>query len=72
MSKATILNENLESAGNIELPARYAEINPHNLYLYAKSYLASLRANTAHTKSRSTVRWLPTVLTRSLFPSFFF
>lgn len=55
MSKATILNENLESAGNIELPARYAEINPHNLYLYAKSYLASLRANTAHTKSRSTV-----------------
>ena len=55
MSKAMILNENLESAGNIELPARYAEINPHNLYLYAKSYLASLRANTAYTKSRSTV-----------------
>lgn len=55
MSKATVLNDKLESVGNIELPARYAEINPHNLYLYAKSYLASLRANTAHTKGRSEV-----------------
>ncbi|ECP9048091.1 50S ribosomal protein L4, partial [Campylobacter jejuni] len=34
---------------------KYAEVNPHNLYLYVKSYLASLRANTAHTKGRSDV-----------------
>jgi len=55
MSKATVLNDKLENAGEFELPARYAEINPHNLYLYAKSYLASLRANTAHTKTRANV-----------------
>ena len=55
MSKAVILDNQFKSAGEIELPARYAEINPHNLYLYAKSYLASLRANTAQTKGRSEV-----------------
>lgn len=55
MSKVSVLNENLEKASDFELPAQYAEINPHNLYLYVKSYLASLRANTAHTKGRSDV-----------------
>lgn len=55
MSKAVVLNEKLEKAGELELPAKYAEVNPHNLYLYVKSYLASLRANTAHTKGRSDV-----------------
>ena len=39
-----------------DLPASYAEVNPHNLYLYCKSYAAGLRANTAHTKTRSDVR----------------
>ncbi len=39
-----------------DLPASYAEVNPHNLYLYCKSYAAGLRANTAHTKTRSAVR----------------
>lgn len=52
MSKVSVLNEKLEKASEIELPAKYAEVNPHNLYLYVKSYLASLRANTAQTKGR--------------------
>ncbi|ARE79714.1 50S ribosomal protein L4 [Campylobacter helveticus] len=55
MSKAVVLNEKFEKSGEFELPAKYAEVNPHNLYLYVKSYLASLRANTAHTKGRSDV-----------------
>ncbi|MCW0226862.1 50S ribosomal protein L4 [Campylobacter lari] len=55
MSKVTILNDKFEKASELDLPAKYAEVNPHNLYLYVKSYLASLRANTAHTKGRSDV-----------------
>ena len=55
MSKAIVLNEKLEKTGDFELPAKYAEVNSHNLYLYVKSYLVSLRANTAHTKGRSEV-----------------
>ncbi|MCI6989160.1 MAG: 50S ribosomal protein L4 [Campylobacter sp.] len=55
MSKITVLNENLEKVSELDLPASYAEVNPHNLYLYVKSYLAACRANTAHTKSRSQV-----------------
>jgi len=39
-----------------DLPESYLEVNPHNLYLYCKSYAAGLRANTAHTKTRSDVR----------------
>lgn len=55
MSKIVVLNEKFEKSGELELPAKYAEVNSHNLYLYVKSYLASLRANTAHTKGRSDV-----------------
>ncbi|HEF7672743.1 TPA: 50S ribosomal protein L4 [Campylobacter jejuni] len=55
MSKVVVLNDKLEKAGELDLPSKYAEVNPHNLYLYVKSYLASLRANTAHTKGRSDV-----------------
>ncbi|MCD8213591.1 MAG: 50S ribosomal protein L4 [Campylobacter sp.] len=55
MSKILVLNDKFESSGEIELPASYAEVNPHNLYLYVKSYLAGIRANTAHTKSRAFV-----------------
>lgn len=55
MSQITVLNEKLEKASEISLPSGYSEINPHNLYLYVKSYQASLRANTAHTKNRSAV-----------------
>ena len=39
-----------------DLPESYLEVNPHNLYLYCKSYAAGLRANSAHTKTRSDVR----------------
>ncbi len=55
MSKAIILNENFEKASESALPAEFDKINPHNLYLYVKSYMAALRANTAHTKNRSEV-----------------
>ncbi|BEK27052.1 50S ribosomal protein L4 [Campylobacter jejuni] len=55
MSKVVVLNDKLEKAGELDLPSKYAEVNPHNLYLYVKSYLASLRANTAHTKGRSDI-----------------
>lgn len=55
MSKAIILNDKFEKASESALPAEFDKINPHNLYLYVKSYMAALRANTAHTKNRSEV-----------------
>ena len=55
MSKAIVLNDKFENNGELSLPASYAEINSHNLYLYVKSYLSSLRANTARVKNRSEV-----------------
>jgi large subunit ribosomal protein L4 len=56
MSKAVVLDNEFKKAEELALPESYGEINPHNLYLYAKSYLASLRANSAKTKTRSEVR----------------
>jgi large subunit ribosomal protein L4 len=56
MSNAVVLNENLEKASEVTLPAEYKDVNSHNLYLYVKSYLASLRANTAYAKTRAEVR----------------
>ncbi len=38
-----------------DLPESFLDINPHNLYLYCKSYAAGLRANTAQAKNRSMV-----------------
>jgi large subunit ribosomal protein L4 len=55
MSKALVLDNKFKQSGEIELPANFADINPHNLYLYVKSYQAALRANTAVTKTRSDV-----------------
>mgnify|MGYP003959196461 CR=1 FL=1 len=40
---------------NAEMPAKFDEINSHNLHLYVKSHLSSLRANTARVKNRSAV-----------------
>ena len=37
------------------LPEDFQDINPHNLYLYVKAYLANQRAGTAHTKTRGEV-----------------
>ena len=53
--KTKILNEKFELASEGALPAAYAEINPHNLFLYNKAYMASLRQNSAHTKTRAEV-----------------
>lgn len=55
MSKAIVLNDKFEKASESALLAEFDKINPHNLYLYVKSYMAALRANTAHTKNRSEV-----------------
>ncbi len=55
MSKAIVLNENFEQAGELALPENFQGIDPHNLYLYVKAYAANLRANNAHTKSRGEV-----------------
>ncbi len=52
---AIVLNENFEKTSEIALPESFSGINPHNLYLYVKSYQAGIRANTASTKSRSDV-----------------
>ncbi|MRJ03404.1 MAG: 50S ribosomal protein L4 [Epsilonproteobacteria bacterium] len=56
MSKAVVLDQNLESAGEVALPENFQGINPHNFYLYVKAYQANLRAGNAHTKTRGEVR----------------
>jgi len=56
MSNAIVLDNNLEKSSEIALPENYSEINSQNLYLFVKSYLASIRANTARVKNRSAVR----------------
>jgi len=55
MGKLIVLNDSLENAGDIALGENFEGINSHNLHLYVKSYLASLRANTARVKNRSEV-----------------
>ena len=55
MGKLIVLNDKLENAGDITLGEKFEGINSHNLHLYVKSYLASIRANTARVKNRSAV-----------------
>ncbi|MDD2697714.1 MAG: 50S ribosomal protein L4 [Arcobacteraceae bacterium] len=55
MSKLVVLNDKFEANGEIVLPEKFQNINSHNLHLYVKSYLASLRSNTARVKNRSEV-----------------
>jgi large subunit ribosomal protein L4 len=55
MSFAITLDKNCKESGKIALPASYADINPHNLYLYVKAYLSNIRTANAHTKTRSAV-----------------
>jgi large subunit ribosomal protein L4 len=56
MSKAIVLTKTFaKSKTSYELPEKFDEINSHNLYLYVKSHLSSLRANTARVKNRSEV-----------------
>jgi len=52
---AIVLNEKFEKASELALPESFSGINPHNLYLYVKSYQASIRSNTASVRSRSTI-----------------
>jgi len=56
MSKAIVLDNSFKNSGELEVPASFFEANPHNLYLYVKSYQSALRANTAKTKTRAEVR----------------
>lgn len=53
---AIVLNEKFEKASELALPESFSGINPHNLYLYVKSYQASIRSNTASAKTRSEMR----------------
>ena len=55
MSKAIILDNGLNKSGELQLPESYKAINSHNLYLYIKSFLASMRANNAMAKTRGKV-----------------
>lgn len=55
MSVAIILDKNLKKSGEVQLPESYKDINAHNLYLYIKSFLASMRANNAAAKTRGRV-----------------
>ncbi|MCE3047299.1 50S ribosomal protein L4 [Helicobacter kayseriensis] len=55
MMKALVLDSQMKKTSEIALPERYKDINEHNLYLYVKSYLASLRANSASAKTRGQV-----------------
>lgn len=52
---AIVLDNKFKKASEIALPERYKDINEHNLYLYIKSYLASLRTNGAKAKNRGEV-----------------
>jgi large subunit ribosomal protein L4 len=56
MSSAVVLNDKFEKSGEAALPESFEGINGHNLYIYVKSYMASLRADTAHTKTKGEVR----------------
>ena len=55
MSVAIILDKNLKKSVEAQLPESYKDINAHNLYLYIKSFLASMRANNAAAKTRGRV-----------------
>ncbi len=55
MSAVVLTKTFAKSKTGYELPEKFAEINSHNLYLYVKSHLSSLRANTARVKNRSAV-----------------
>lgn len=55
MSSAIVIDRDFKESSRIELPDSFIGINPHNYYLYIKSYMASLRANSAITKTRAMV-----------------
>ena len=52
---AIVLNDKFEEASKVALPESFQGINPHNVWLYVKSYQAALRSNTAQTKTKGEV-----------------
>ena len=56
MSGAILLDSSYKHSGLTPIPDSYFKINQHNLYLYIKYYLSSLRSCGANTKSRGEVR----------------
>lgn len=44
-----------ELVASSALPKAFLEVHPHNLYLYCKAYAASVRSNSAQTKTRAEV-----------------
>lgn len=52
---AIVLNEKFEEASKVALPESYKGINPHNVWLYVKSFQASVRSNTASSKTKAEV-----------------
>lgn len=56
MSSVIVLDDKFEQSSELALPESFEGINAHNLHLYVKSYLSSIRANTARVKNRSAVR----------------
>jgi large subunit ribosomal protein L4 len=56
MSKAILLNDALEKKEELSLPTAFAEVNPHNLHLFNKAYLANIRVSSANVKTRNTIR----------------
>ncbi|MDQ1340444.1 MAG: large subunit ribosomal protein [Campylobacterota bacterium] len=56
MSAAIVLDQKMNKKAEMALPAFFNEINSHNLYLYAKAYLAGIRSNSANVKTRSDVK----------------
>jgi len=46
---------NVTTVKATDLPQKFLEVHPHNLYLYCKAYASGIRANTAQTKNRSAV-----------------
>jgi large subunit ribosomal protein L4 len=52
---AQVLDKDMKIVNSEALPASFADINPHNVYLYVKAYMSNLRTANAHTQSRSDV-----------------
>lgn len=53
---AIVLDEKMQKVSELALPQSFEGINPHNLYLYVKSFQAAGRANSAKALTRAEVR----------------
>lgn len=55
MSSAIVVDKDFKESQKVALPESFKEINPHNFYLFTKSYMAAIRENSALTKTRAMV-----------------